>query len=218
MDPAVFISAHLDDAILSAGQAIGGWPGATVVTVCTHPPTEGRLDLTEFDRNSGFVTAREACYRRRTEDRNACFTLGAKFHHLGLADSQYGEPLEPAIVESALAEVLDQTGPRVIVAPMGLVHPDHQAVSDACAELMVSTPKSCEWWLYEDQPSRVFYPDAVMETRDSWETDGYKLELGFLGTVPLERKEAAVRCYASQLWALDLHAVLCPERLWRVTR
>jgi LmbE family N-acetylglucosaminyl deacetylase len=224
MDPAVFVSPHMDDAVLSAGQAIGGWPGATVVTVCTHPPTEGRLDLTEFDRNSGFVTAREACYRRRTEDRNACAKLGASTHHLGLADSQYGDALDPAVVEHFLADALEKIAPRVVVAPMGLVHPDHVDVAVACASLMSKDRyPDIEWWVYEDLPSRVLYPESVQPAlRDWWgalaHDIGGSLALGFLGTTPLELKEAAVRCYASQLWALDLHAVLCPERLWRVTR
>lgn len=220
MDPAVFVSPHLDDAVISAGQAIGGWPGATVVTVCTHPPTEGRLDLTDFDRNSGFTTAREACYRRRTEDRNACAKLGARTHHLGLPDNQYAAPaLTVGELVNQLAGVIGDSGPRVIVAPLGLVHPDHITVAEACHTLAVQRSfPDVEWWVYEDQPSRVLYPESVGPALRDWRTGGLDLTLDFLGTVPLERKEAAVRCYASQLWALDLHAVLCPERLWRVTR
>jgi LmbE family N-acetylglucosaminyl deacetylase len=214
MDPLVVLSAHPDDAILSAGQVIGSWPGAHVVTVCSHAPETPMS--TDYDQRSGFSSARQAAYCRRREDRAACAVLGASPVHLGMVDGQYGTPLKPSVVAAQLVPVLVTIQPRVIVCPMGLVHPDHIAVAEAC-RLLFHSDVPAEVWLYEDQPSRVLYPLSVLDGMNAWETAGFKLTLDFLGTSDLDRKEEAVRCYRSQLWALDLHAVLCPERLWKVT-
>ncbi len=214
MDPLVVISTHLDDAILSAGQVIGSWPGATILTVCTHAP-EAPMS-TDYDQRSGFSTAREACHRRRMEDRAACAVLGASPVHLGMVDGQYGTPLDVTEVAGRLLAALIDIQPAVIVAPLGLVHADHLAVAEACRMLLAEGAEA-DWWVYEDQPSRVLYPETVEDALIVWRRTG-KMTLDFLGTSDLARKEEAVRCNDSQLWALDLHAVLCPERLWRLTR
>jgi LmbE family N-acetylglucosaminyl deacetylase len=212
----VVVSPHLDDAVLSAGQAIAGWPGATVLTVCTHAHETPMS--TDYDQRSGFSSARQACYCRRREDRAACAVLGASAVHLGMVDGQYGTPLDPLAVAGRLLSALIDIQPAVIVAPLGLVHPDHIAVAEACRMLLAEGAEA-DWWVYEDQPSRVLYPESVRDALRSWNRDPVSsLTLDFLGTAPLDQKEEAVRCYASQLWALDLHAVLCPERLWRVMR
>lgn len=206
----------MDDAILSAGQAIGSWPGATVVTVATHAPETPMS--TDYDQHSGFSSARQAAYCRRREDRAACAVLGASPVHLGMVDGQYGTEMEVGGVAAAISGVIDRLTPQVMVVPLGLVHPDHIAVSEAVRWVLESpSHDDPEIWLYEDQPSRVLYPMSVLDGMNAWETAGFKLTLDFLGTSDLDRKEEAVRCYASQLWALDLHAVLCPERLWKVT-
>lgn len=220
MDPLVVLSAHLDDAILSAGQAIGSWPGAHVVTVCSHAPSTPMS--TDYDQHSGFSDARQACAIRRREDRAACAVLGASPVHLGMADGQYGNPPDPNVIAFLLSSKLAEIQPVTVVAPLGLVHPDHIAVAEACRLLLATdVHPGVEWWVYEDQPSRVLYPESVGKALFKWECVnpiGPPLKLDFLGTSDLDRKEEAVRCYASQLWALDLHAVLCPERLWRLSR
>lgn len=210
------ISPHLDDAVLSAGQVIGSWPGATVATVCAGAPADDRL--TEYDRNSGFESARQAMVIRRNEDRDALHSLGALGFYCNLLDDQYGGSTVDEI-ERALSAVLEAVQPTVVVAPLGLVHPDHIKVAEACRNLAITYGESwsgAHWWVYEDQPSRVLYPETVEPALSRWREVGLELKLGFIGTVDLSRKEEAVRCYASQLWALDLHAVLCPERLWRI--
>ena len=217
MDPAVFISTHLDDAILSAGQAVASWPGSTLLTVCSHAPETPMS--TDYDQRSGFSTAREAAYCRRMEDRTACAVLGASPVHLGMVDGQYGTPLDPHEVAFMLSAKLAEILPRVVVAPLGLKHPDHEAVAEACMLLIEQRlfPEA-EWWVYEDLPSRVLYPESVGPAFQWWGRVATSLTPDFFGTSDLNQKEKAVRCYRSQLWALDLHAVLCPERLWKVER
>ncbi len=226
MDPMVVVSPHLDDGVLSAGQAIAGWPGATLLTVATHAP-ETPIS-TDYDQRSGFSSARQACYCRRREDRAACAVLGASAVHLGMVDGQYGTPLtddvgplEDDLLLGKLTAALIDIQPRVIVCPLGLVHPDHLGVAEWCRHLLaddLTEDFGTEIWVYEDQPSRVLYPESVPPALDRWRAAGFDLELSFLGTAPLDQKEEAVRCYASQLWALDLHCVLTPERLWRLER
>ncbi len=174
---------------------------------------------TDYDQRSGFATAREAAYCRRMEDRAACAVLGASPVHLGMVDGQYGTPLDTNKLVTQLLGALDQIQPRAIICPLGLVHPDHIAVADACRYLIYGGCfPDAEWWVYEDLPSRVLYPESVGNAMIEWEKDGNELSLDFFGTSDRDRKEKAVRCYRSQLWALDLHAVLCPERLWRCSR
>lgn len=220
MDPMLVISPHLDDAVLSVGQAIGGWPGALVVTVCAGSPPPS-MPLTEYDRNCGFSGGRQAMAIRRREDVEALRVLGAASPvHLSYRDNQYGGPGGPGAV-SDIAESIHhrvaEVEPRAALVPLGLVHPDHIKVANAAAHVAACWP-ALEWWAYEDLPSRVLYPDAVPTALGYWASHGFSPELGFLGTSPLARKEQAVRCYASQLWALGegLHNVLVPERTWRL--
>ncbi len=179
---------------------------------------------TDYDQRSGFSTAREAAYCRRMEDRAACAVLGASPVHLGMVDGQYGTRLDPQEVAGRLLAAFIDIQPRVIVAPLGLVHPDHLAVAEACRILLADDDPDLgtEWWVYEDLPSRVLYPECVEPALRDWRRllseDLGVLSLDFFGTSDLAEKEKAVRCYRSQLWALDLHAVLCPERLWKLER
>lgn len=220
MDPALFISTHLDDAVLSAGQAVASWPGSTVLTVATHAPETPMS--TDYDQRSGFSTAREAAYCRRMEDRAACAVLGASPVYLGMVDGQYGTQLDVRQVANRIAAVMGDIQPRVVVAPLGIAHADHEAVAEACRSLIVKQALGVEWWVYEDLPSRVLYPEMVGPALTEWEfvdpSGPPLLALDFFGTSDLDRKEKAVRCYRSQLWALDLHACLVPERLHKVSR
>lgn len=218
MDPLLVVSPHLDDAVLSVGQVLGGWPGATVVTVCSHVPADQRPRRTEYDANSGFLNASQATYCRRREDRDAVAVLGAKPHHLGMYDDQYGGSPWESMVDP-LAQVVAELNPQVVLAPLGLVHPDHLRVGKACETVARIWP-SVDWYVYEDLPSRVLYPEAVPPAVRWWAERGWAPELGFVGTSDLATKEQAVRRYSSQLWALGegLHNVLVPERVWRLWR
>lgn len=215
MDPMLVISPHLDDAVLSVGQVIGSRPNVTVVTVCAGIPPEG-VGLTEYDRNSGFTGSRQAVLIRRREDQDAVRELRAVWFHLDLMDDQYGGSHDGLVV-GAVEWMMVDVKPTVVVVPLGLVHPDHIKVANAAAQVARYWP-ALEWWAYEDLPSRVLYPDVVPTALGYWASQGFSPELGFLGTSPLARKEQAVRCYASQLWALGegLHNVLVPERTYRL--
>lgn len=218
--PALLVSPHLDDAVLGAGQLLAGRPDAWVATVFTGEPDPPRS--TTFDLNGGWFDSSEAMAGRRLEDRAALGLLGVeRVIHLGYLDNAYrAEGDQPAHdLAAVLADLLDQlyaAGGSVVLAPMGLAHPDHELVTDAVIAAVRAHPYRPELVLWEDTPTRVLEPQLVEHRRGELLARRVELRWASPGTGPLERKEQAVREYRSQLWALDLHAVLCPERFWRV--
>src|SRR5664279_5197085 len=89
------VSSHLDDAILSVGQFLGGRPDCVVATVFTATPPNSTV-LTSYDLSGGFKSAEEAMANRRREDIEALSVLGATHRHLDFLDSQYGFKLDTA--------------------------------------------------------------------------------------------------------------------------
>lgn len=215
MDPLLIVSPHLDDAVLSCGQLMAGRPDCVVATLCTGEPDTAIT--TTYDRDSGHRDSGTAMTARRAEDRAALRALHANAEHLGLLDNQYraGQPFDVADAVEALENVVDDVGPQVVLGPCGLAHPDHVQAAVALSELRARRP-DLEVWVYEELPARVLWPEEAPARLDWWRTCGVDPVLAFLGTGPLAAKRAAVRCYTSQLWALDLHACLVPERMWRL--
>lgn len=221
MDPALILSPHLDDAVLSVGQFMAGRT-SVVATVCTGVPPRHRM-LTSFDQGCGFSSAGDAMRARRREDELAVATLGGSVRHLGLLDSQYVGNA-PVAMGSAVSEaVVDVLGPvpaenRMLLAPLGLAHPDHVAL--ATAALSAAATHDVELWLYEELPARVLWPELVADRLADVRARGCDPQLGFAGTGDLAAKRQAIKCYKSQHGALEVlgnwpHTVLVPERLWR---
>ncbi len=200
---------------------MAGRPDAILVTVCGAAAPEG---LSDYDRSCGFRSSFEAVAARRAEDVAAARILGAKaVHMLAFADGQYGTALDPTAVAAALAEVVDGSGAHMVVGPLGLAHPDHEAV--AAAVLEVAADPDLEVWLYEELPARVLWPETVAPALGRVRDAGFEPELGFIGTGLLSTKMLAVRAYRSQLGALtratagaELHPVFCPERFHLLRR
>lgn len=216
MDPLLVVSPHFDDAALSVGQLMAGRPDCAVVTIFGGTPARKRM-LTTYDRDSGFTSAAAAMVRRRVEDRAALALLDARPYPLGFVDHQYDPDRDFIAIRDALVATVREIRPRVAIGPLGLAHPDHEAARHAFWMLLSENPK-LEAWVYEDLPSRVLYPETVPVALDWWRGVGYVPVLDFLGTGPRDEKLAAVRCYESQLWALDEPTYLVPERVWRLHR
>jgi LmbE family N-acetylglucosaminyl deacetylase len=212
------ISAHLDDVVLSCGQFIGGRPDCVVATVFAGtPPTEAVL--TSYDDKCGFKSAVEAMDARRAEDLEAMSVLQAKARHLDFVDSQYGGQLKITALVKQLGELVDELDPEFVIAPLGLVHSDHEMVRDAVLEASRKTSRPV--WLYEDLPYRVAAPEAVPAALDALRSRGYVLQSGFIGTGPVAAKMDAIWCYRSQMGLPEFanrHEVLVGERFWRVTK
>jgi LmbE family N-acetylglucosaminyl deacetylase len=188
-------SAHLDDAVLSCGQFLAGRPEVTVATVFAGTPSTKSV-LTAYDAKAGFTSAAEAMEARRSEDREAMSVLQARAVHLDFVDSQYGGKLKLSALVKELEELIDELDPEFVVGPLGLVHSDHETVRDAVLE--ASREATRPVWLYEDLPYRVAAPEAVPAALDDLRGRGYELELGFIGTGPIDKKMDALLCYRSQ--------------------
>lgn len=156
---------------------------------------------------------------RAREDRAATEILAARSVHLGFLDGQYRghDPLDEDAVVDALSTLIGHHRIAEVVGPVGLAHPDHIAAARIYAALLRARPY-LEAWVYEELPYRVLGPDQVPERLAEWKAAGWAPALGFFGTGPLATKEAAIDCYQSQAWALDKHAIRCPERLHRLWR
>jgi LmbE family N-acetylglucosaminyl deacetylase len=91
----IYLSPHLDDAVLSAGglihdQADSGLTVEIWTFMCGFPPTGDISPFAEEQhRQWGFASAAEAMRARREEDRNAAAMLGAQVTHFDFLDCIY---------------------------------------------------------------------------------------------------------------------------------
>ena len=89
----IFISPHLDDAILSCGgfihylRSLGNI--VEIWTICAGDPPEGDLSPFALKQQNDFVSAVDYCERRRKEDIDASNYLGARFRHFAFQDCIY---------------------------------------------------------------------------------------------------------------------------------
>ena len=155
----IYISPHLDDAVLSAGgfiyeQTRNGNPVEIWTIVCGYPPPGEltlRAQLEHFQWGTG--TAKETIDLRRAEDVHAASIIGAKPVHFDIPDCIYrrgpdGEELyldifvQPHEAESHLPDQIAQTiAPRLlpddqIICQLGIGgHVDHIIVRQAVEQL-----------------------------------------------------------------------------------
>jgi LmbE family N-acetylglucosaminyl deacetylase len=89
----LFLSPHLDDAILSCGAWIQAWAGHCELTVATVFTAAGPAPHTRaarsFLRQCGAGDAAGLFAARRAEDRRVLAGLGAAHRHLGLPDALF---------------------------------------------------------------------------------------------------------------------------------
>ena len=165
--PAVIMSPHLDDAVLSCWHLLCGPGDVGVINVFAGSPPPGSAP-SWWDRATGATDSAVRMKERRAEDREAFAIAGRTATHLDFLDEQY-EPPDQSIAEIAvkLRELID---PEVMVyAPAALgEHGDHERVRSAALELAAS-----------GQPVRLYadYPHAVERGWPSW-VNGTKPEAG----------------------------------------
>lgn len=223
----VFLSAHLDDAVLSCGGTIR-WLvrrgcRVVVVTVFAGVPTgwptpAARAARKALGRSAGDVA------RRRAEDRTACTTLGVEAVHLSFLDSIHrrhrGRPIyraraavfgEPATADhallaaatQALRELDEWTHADTIHVPLAIgQHVDHQLArraAEAAARLPRNSvqPRSIRY--YEDIPYVLGDAEALWRPGLAC---GLEPLVHALDEDCLNSRIAAINCYASQLPAL----------------
>jgi len=211
LNSTLIVSPHYDDAVLSCGQFIAGYPGMHIATVCTAVPPA--VAATEYDRNCGFVSADQGIRVRAGEDLAALKILGAKQVRLGFWDSQYGAPLDVGAVAEAIEKAAVDLELDRLFAPLGLAHPDHVAVNRAALTLV---RQFREVWMYEEIPARVWWPEQAIRAVHRLKDLHFEPRFDFAGTGEMPVKKRAVSMYKSQLWALDPHCLYVPERMWRI--
>jgi len=135
MTSVTIISPHLDDAVFSCGMVIADSPGTHVITIFAGAPPPD-TPAPAWDRDAGFASARQAVEARREEDRRALAVLGAEAIWLDYWDGQYGRHYRPADIASGIRRVLRIQSDGLVLAPLGLFHPDHVLVHEACRLLM----------------------------------------------------------------------------------
>lgn len=202
------VSPHLDDAVFSVGQWMGGQGGATVVTVFTRVPALDGVPLAEWDRLCGFTTPQEAATTRKREEAAALDVLGCEHVWLEWLDWQYDqlaysapEPRHELVVgllAAELAKLFEQLGPQRVLIPAGLTHPDHRLASDAAWLACRSLPKSVRVGIYADQPYTASAGHLYGEAARDRLPPGFGGELN-PGSASGQRKAQACEAYASQL-------------------
>jgi len=221
--PLLVISPHLDDAVFACGEALCSRPGTVVATLFAGgPPQYGAP--TPWDADAGFRAGEDVIACRKREDRAALAILGAVPCWLEYLDRQYlSSPAhqDRDALERAILEVVRQFLPHRVLIPLGLFHSDHELASDAA--LCAAAKHTCATWtLYEDALYRRL-PGLVQRRLQRlqalrWQATPVELPGGHV-----QRKRAAVACYASQLRALGTSQRLghtdafSRERYWDLT-
>jgi LmbE family N-acetylglucosaminyl deacetylase len=241
---AVYLSPHLDDAVLSCGGQIcqRSWAGEKVliVTVTAGDPPSTTLSRFADQLHDRWHLALEAVSARRIEDAAACDLLGADYVHWDLADCIYRQhpdteeflyaseeaifgPIHPAEID--LVAVLSSrisalpTHQQLIVPLAVGHHVDHQLTRKAAERQMPVGLKYYEDYPYAQLPGAV---KAVFEVGDAW-----KRIVIPLTDLALDKKVAAIAAYQSQLSTffqsradlkqrvLNYAQQVGGERLWR---
>ncbi len=213
--PAVILSPHLDDAVLSCWHLLSGPGDVAVVNVYAGSPPPGS-GAAWWDRLSGATDSAARMRERLAEDREAFAIAGRTATHLDFLDEQY-EPAHQSVgkIASRLRELIDRNA--IVYAPAALgEHGDHERVRSAALELAASGQQVR---LYADHPHGVRHgwPAWVNGTNTTTEVDvaahwdrrlaGVALTrsrpaIHRLGAVERERKLRAVSAYRTQISAL----------------
>jgi LmbE family N-acetylglucosaminyl deacetylase len=209
------ISPHLDDVALGCADLVAAHPSALVVTVIAGRP--GPHELTDWDRQCGFGPDDDVMGARREEDAAAMRLLEATPMWLDFLDRQYAAEWTSPKPDEVAAALRPLAGEAALVAsPLGMLHPDHVAVAQACFAL-AHTMHDLRWLVYED---------AIYRATDgaSSEATARLIAAGFtlkeLAIPPAERKRKAIACYTSQVKGLGglLEDAYRPERYWELGR
>jgi LmbE family N-acetylglucosaminyl deacetylase len=211
----IYLSPHLDDAVLSCGALIREQTNAgeqvSIWTLCAGEPPPGPLSPFAQSLHQRWQVGREAIAERRKEDIRACKLLGSEYRHFQIPDCIYrkdpqnGEylytsetalfgPLQPAEADllSSVYETLAQSLPPQceLVCPLTLGgHVDHRLTRQAAERL------NRTMHYYADFPY-VLDHQAVLEElqRQAWES-----KLFPISTSGQRAWEQAVAAYQSQI-------------------
>lgn len=237
----VYLSPHLDDAALSCGGTIHrqtrlGHPVLVVTIFAGEPQLAGETSTFSpfaLVQHAYWGNPRRPVALRRAEDVAALTLLGARARHLDYLDAVYRaapggrwlytdnvtllgavdpeDPVTPAGLGRALADLLPPPGETTVHAPLGAGrHVDHLIVHGAARHLQSLGHRVA---YYEDYPyaevqGRVESALAAAGAR------GWTEEIVPLDPADVAAKVSAVGYYRSQLGVLFYGAEAMPGRVW----
>lgn len=217
----LFVSPHLDDAVLSCGELIASSAAALVVTVFAGRPAGG-TSPTPWDAACGFGPDDDPIAARRSEDRAALDVLGARSLWLDFVDDQYGAPRPAEAIAATLVDAITREAPNEVYVPLGLFHTDHFRASEATLAVMPRFA-NLAWHAYADAIYRRI--DGAVDGRIRALADA---GIALTPATPRRaahadaRKRHAVACYGSQLRGLQSRRhhddVFARETYWRLHR
>ena len=208
----IYLSPHLDDAVLSAGglihgQTQAGLPVEIWTFMCGYPPEGEYSQIAQnLHKMWGFNSAEEVVRGRRVEDINAASIVGATTVHFDFLDCIYrrgpdGEwlyseisvpphPADKDLPAQIAGEVLARLEPDdVLVCQLSVgSHVDHVIVRQA-AELL-GRPL-----IYDIDVPYIFYKPEELEPKAA----GMKESVHLITESSLKRWQEAILAYKSQI-------------------
>ena len=208
----IYISPHLDDAILSCGgliweQTRSGLPVEIWTVTSGYPPPDTLSILAhECHAEWGTETAEQTVSTRRSEDRTASKVLGAIAYYFDILDCIYrrssqGDWLYPDVfvpphsAEAALPdEIAALLRPRlkpddIVVSPLAIGrHVDHVLVREAVERL------GRPLLYYADIPYTLNHPEILEQA-----TDGLSATFYSISNEGLRAWQDGITAYASQI-------------------
>ncbi len=213
----IYLSPHLDDAILSCGGIIfedrkAGISVEIWTFMCGIPPSDAPLSDLARSVHAGWNldTAKEAVELRLAEDRLSASRVDALPRYFGFLDSIYRRdenakalynedifvpphPADAHLVDEIVV-VLEENlqADDMLICPLSIGnHPDHVLVRQAAERLGKAL------FYYADIPYAIWYPDKLTEMTEELRRDAYHVS-----EVGLRAWQEAVSAYASQMESL----------------
>jgi len=218
----LFLSPHLDDAVLSCGatihQLVREGDSVTILTVTAGDPSPSTVDTDKIqDLHQRWQAGESPTAARRHEDEDAARALGADIIHLPIGDciyrtAQIGDeviPLYPSEEslfgevhpnDSALEALAVTSIPQadILYVPLGVGHHvDHQITRDWGLELKHQQP-SLAMKLYEEYPY-VNDKIAIDRALAFYAPQTLTVETHILEEADVMAKVQAIACYRSQI-------------------
>lgn len=212
----IYLSPHLDDAILSCGglihEQVLSKIRVEIWTICAGDPPEGELSDLAQRLHKEWGTGADAPSNRRKEDISACQLLGARHRHLPFLDCIYrqgikGEWIYPSD-ESIQGDLSSEDNVTIrtlqvflssiirpddiLVCPLAIgKHVDHQLVRAAIEGLGRTL------LYYADLPYLFNHPDELNKAINSMTSELYLFSM-----LSLTSWQEAILSYASQITSL----------------